>query len=267
MNDIIFLKLGGSLITDKSGIETVRHNVLLRIASEINLARKKQPGMRLIIGHGGGSFGHVVAARHNTRAGVTTPEGWLGFAEVHAAMSRLNQIVVEALLGVGVPVVTFPPVAVGYARNGRVSSMYVDGIRSALAAGQVPILHGDVAYDGELGGTIVSTEEVMAGLMAALPLKTALLAGEVEGVLDSNGQLVPIITPRNFPEISSVLGGSRGTDVTGGMASKVAEMVALVEKYPGLTVQILSGLVNGRLHQALAGQQTFACTTIAHQKE
>ncbi|GAB4274264.1 MAG: isopentenyl phosphate kinase [Candidatus Promineifilaceae bacterium] len=262
MNSITFLKLGGSLITDKADVEAVRYDVLLRIANEVARTKKQQPKMSLIIGHGGGSFGHVAAARYNTRKGVATPEEWLGFAEVHAAMSRLNQIVVETLLGVGVPVVTFPPVALGYARNGRVSSMYVDNIRHTLATGLVPVLHGDVAYDGELGGTIVSTEEVMAGLMAQLPVKTVLLAGEVEGVLDNNGQLVPAITPQNFSQIAPVLGGSRGTDVTGGMASKVAEMVALAEKYPSLTVKILSGLVDGRIQKALIGEQTITCTTI-----
>ncbi len=262
MDNIIFLKLGGSLITDKAGIEAARDDVILRIANGIAQARKKQPDTPLVIGHGGGSFGHVVAARYNTRAGVSTPEEWLGFAEVHAAMSRLNQIVVETLLGAGVPVVTFPPAVLGYAGNGRVTSMPVDNIRRALAAGLVPVLHGDVAFDSELGGTIISTEEVMVGLMAQLPIKRVLLAGEVAGVLDASGQLVDTITPQNFSQIAPVLGGSRGTDVTGGMASKVAEMVALVEKYPGLTVQILSGLVNGRIQKALIGEQTITCTTI-----
>jgi isopentenyl phosphate kinase len=262
MNNIIFLKLGGSLITDKAGVEVVRRDILLRIANEVIKAKKQQPDMRLIIGHGGGSFGHVVAARYNTRAGAATPEEWRGFAEVHAAMSRLNQIVVETLLGAGVPVITFPPAAMGYARNGRVTSMPVGNIRHALAAGLVPVLHGDVAFDSELGGTIVSTEEVMVGLMAQLPIKRVLLAGEVEGVLDDNGQLVPTITPQNYSQIAPVLGGSRGTDVTGGMASKVAEMVVLVEKYPGLTVQILSGLVNGRIQKALLGEQTIPGTAI-----
>ena len=50
---MIFLKLGGSLITDKTGVEAARPAVLARLAAEIAAARAAQPGLPLLIGHGG----------------------------------------------------------------------------------------------------------------------------------------------------------------------------------------------------------------------
>ena len=79
---LIFLKLGGSLITDKNTPRALRPELLARLMREIAEARAARPGMRIVLGHGSGSFGHVEARRYGTRAGVRTDEDWLRFAEV-----------------------------------------------------------------------------------------------------------------------------------------------------------------------------------------
>ena len=71
---MIFLKLGGSLITDKARPETPRLDVLRRLVNEIAEARQAAPTLRLLIGHGSGSFGHAAAARHATHLGASNPE-------------------------------------------------------------------------------------------------------------------------------------------------------------------------------------------------
>ena len=65
---MLFLKLGGSLITDKHTPRTPRPDVLARLMQEITEARAARPGMRIVLGHGSGSFGHVEAKRYGTRA-------------------------------------------------------------------------------------------------------------------------------------------------------------------------------------------------------
>ena len=66
---LTFLKLGGSLITDKDSPHTARPEILRRLAEEIAAARQHNPAMQLIIGHGSGSFGHMPAKkiRHTGR--------------------------------------------------------------------------------------------------------------------------------------------------------------------------------------------------------
>jgi isopentenyl phosphate kinase len=53
--------------------------------------------------------------------------------------------------------------------------------------------------------------------------------------------------------IESALGGSAGTDVTGGMRSKVQDLLALVQSIPQLTVRIMNGLPSGLLTDTLKG--------------
>ena len=59
-SSLVFLKLGGSLITDKSKPDTPRIAVLERLAKEIRRALTDQPQLSLLIGHGSGSFDQPV---------------------------------------------------------------------------------------------------------------------------------------------------------------------------------------------------------------
>lgn len=259
---LIFLKLGGSLLTDKTAVERVRPAVLARLAGEIEAARRARPDLQLLIGHGSGSFGHVAAARYGTRHGATTPQAWAGFAQVSDAAARLNAVTRQALLAAGAPVITLQPSASAVCREGVIQQLATWPVQAALQAGLIPLLYGDVAFDEARGSAIISTEEVLGYLAAQLRPAWFLLAGETEGVLDASGQVIPLITPQRLPEVQAVLQGSRGTDVTGGMASKVREMAALVQRQPELSIRIFSGLTAGTLTAALQQPETAPGTLI-----
>ncbi|MGH2535814.1 MAG: isopentenyl phosphate kinase [Candidatus Promineifilaceae bacterium] len=259
---MIFLKLGGSLITDKSGHEAVRMATLSRLAAEIAAARAAQPGLKLLLGHGSGSFGHVAAAKYGTRQGITADEGWHGLGEVAAAAGRLNAIVWQALLEAGVPAISFQPSASAVCREGRLQSLTWENIGRALDAGMLPVVYGDVALDTELGGTIISTEEIFGYLAPALHPRWLLLAGETEGVLDAAGQPVALIQPDSLSDLGAALGGSRGTDVTGGMLAKVQATLAMLESSPGLRARIFSGLEPGLVVRLLLAPETDAGTRL-----
>ena len=57
-------------------------------------------------------------------------------------------------------------------------------------------------------------------------------------------------------DVRQALGGSRGTDVTGGMASKVEGMLALPKAEKGLQVRVFSGLQAGNITQLLQAEQS-----------
>src|SRR5688572_23362278 len=117
----VFVKLGGSLLTDKRGREEPRHEVIRRLAQEIQRARLERPDLRLVLGHGSGSFGHHFAATHGTRDGVAGPEQWMGFARTADAAARLNRIVVAELLAAGVPAWSIQPSVALRCVDGRVA--------------------------------------------------------------------------------------------------------------------------------------------------
>lgn len=53
---MIIVKLGGSVITDKAEYRRFRADTVARLASEI-----ASSGERVIVVHGAGSFGHILA--------------------------------------------------------------------------------------------------------------------------------------------------------------------------------------------------------------
>ncbi len=237
----VFIKIGGSLITNKQieksfHVERTRH-----IAGEIAGIRRALPDLQLLIGHGSGSFGHFAANRHGTIDGVHTPEQWRGFAEVATVASELNYLVAKEFHEAGIPVWRLQPSTSALCNDGQLIEMSVRPIHRALEQGLVPLVYGDVALDQERGGTIISTEQIMAYLVQHIALDLILLLGEVAGVLDQDGVVIPLITPANIEQYASTLGGSGGIDVTGGMSSKVSDMLSLVEQHTQTTIRIMDG--------------------------
>jgi isopentenyl phosphate kinase len=253
---LIFLKLGGSIITYKNRPHIARLKVLTQLAQEIARAKQQQPEMQLVIGHGSGSFGHVAGKKHATRQGVQSAQQWLGFVEVWKEARDLNQIVVETLYKAGLPVMAFPPSASVISNNGIVQSWDIRPIQAALQARLMPIINGDTIIDQGLGGTILSTEELFAHLALHLHPQRLLLAGLEEGVwLDfpKREEIISPITPAVFNQMTSSIKASAAVDVTGGMYEKVASMVQLVKQHPDLQVSIFSGLIPDTLFHALTG--------------
>jgi isopentenyl phosphate kinase len=263
---LVFLKLGGSLITDKSKEATARQGVIRRAAREIKEALETRSDLRLLVGHGSGSFGHFAARHHGLLE--EGPPNWRGYAETGAAAARLNRLVTDIFVGEGVPVVSIQPSASARCWDGELISMEREPIKWMLHHGLVPLVYGDVALDKVRGCTIISTEHIFAYLAAHLEPTRIVLAGEVDGVFtadplrDESAQLIPQISRQNFYEVEEMLAGSHGVDVTGGMLTKVRIMYALVQDYPELKVQLISGQRSGMIRRALLEPDFTEGTTI-----
>ncbi len=251
---LTFIKLGGSLITDKREVQRFQADVMQRTAAEIASAQGADADMKLLIGHGSGSFGHVAAQKYGTVDGVHTPEAWRGCAEVGTIARRLNGLVVDTLAAAGLPVLAVQPSSSARCVDGRLVSLNTTAVMAALEHGLLPVVYGDVALDTVRGGTIISTETIFVYLAEALCPARIMLLGDVKGVYDVNGTLVPRITPGSLEKVAEALGGSGGTDVTGGMASKVRAMIKLVQRVPGLEVRIFGGTIPGQVRAALLGE-------------
>jgi isopentenyl phosphate kinase len=255
--NLVFLKLGGSLITEKDKTATARPEVIARLAAEIAEARAADPGLRILLGHGSGSFGHVPAKQHNTRAGVSSEAGWRGFAEVWQQAAALNRIMMVAFAAAGLPAISFPPSATVFAKDGQVQDWNIGPIQAAFEANLLPVVFGDVVFDSHRGGTILSTEDLFDYLAKKLLPARILLAGDEDGIYADFAQhkeLIAEINPSNYPEFAASIGGAAGTDVTGGMASKVKAMLALLQKLPQVEGRIFSGHHAGNVTRALAGE-------------
>jgi len=286
MDHLVFLKLGGSLITDKTRPRSVRKKKLDALCKEIYTVLARDPNLLLLLGHGSGSFGHVAAKEYATRDGVPLKppsqpsleggrrqfsplwgempdraEGgkyWGGFSEVWHEARALNVHVMDTLRAAGIPSMALPASASVIADNGKIAAWDVEPIRRALLNGIMPVVFGDVVFDNTLGGTILSTEDLFMQLARELHPQRVLLAGLEDGIYADfplRKQKVARVTPQSYEEIRKSIGASAGTDVTGGMDSKTKQMLALVTEIKGLSVQIFSGENEGTLVKVLRGEK------------
>ncbi|WP_322801779.1 isopentenyl phosphate kinase [Thermoflexus sp.] len=250
----VFIKLGGSLITDKRRERRARLRVIRRLAKEIREALTERPELRILVGHGSGSFGHAAAARTRIHEGISRPEDWWGFAEVALAAAELHMQVRRAFHEAGLPTLSIPPSAVAEAAGGRPVAFEARAFQRAWEVGLIPLTGGDVVFDRERGAAILSTEQVFDALLESLRPTRILLVGDVAGVLadgPDGHQVIPHLTPERFREIQSAVGASRGIDVTGGMRAKLEMALRWVERDPDLDVWIFSGRRPGALRDAL----------------
>jgi isopentenyl phosphate kinase len=261
--EIIFIKLGGSLITDKRKRETPRPHRIENIARTIRDFLQNSPHTHLLIGHGSGSYGHWEATKYDTRTGVATSHQWQGFTRVSAAASRLNRLVVDIFLEVGVPVFSLQPSASIDADSGVIQHFNTRNIMKCFEHHLVPLIYGDVVFDKSLGGTILSTEDLFAYLTPIFQPNRIILLGNAPGVYSHQGQIISKITPTSYHRIETYLHGSKYTDVTGGMADKVKCMVDLVISNPSLEVRIVSGKNSETVFQILANDAYTTGTTIS----
>ncbi len=263
--ELAFVKLGGSLITNKAADGVALPAVIQRLALEMRQALLVRPSLRLVLGHGSGSFGHRVAARYGVQGGVSD---WCGYALTGAAATRLNRIVTDICLQVGLPVVSLQPSASARCHAGSLVHLDTAVAAELLRHRLVPLVFGDVALDDVWGTTIASTEMVFDYLARELKPNLVLLLGEVDGVYtadprrDPEARLIPVVNAATLSDLGAGLGGSDQVDVTGGMRSKVLGMARLVSAVPGLQARICSGLQRGLLLNCLTDPQFGAGTFI-----
>ncbi|NOK62546.1 MAG: isopentenyl phosphate kinase family protein [Chloroflexi bacterium AL-W] len=268
---LTFVKLGGSVITNKTQEESPNISVIKQLAAELRSVCSSTRSNRtpqLVIGHGSGSFGHTYAKRYGVHTGLSSDADWIGFALTSAAALRLNRIVVDELLAAGVPALSLQPSATIRSKQGVLTHWDTAMLSSALEHGLLPVVHGDVAFDTVQGSAIISTEQLLTHLAhdATFQLTRIILVGEagvytVDPHLDPHAQCIPHIDSANITTVLEGTGASHGVDVTGGMHGKIALMWQLVCAVPNLTIQLI-GPTPGLLTRAIQGDAVGEGTLI-----
>lgn len=207
------LKLGGSVITDKSTDETVDQQTLERITEQLATVSPA----RLLVVHGGGSFGHPVAERHGVASDTPTrdPEA---IADIHEAMLALNAEVTGALRDGGLAPIGVHPLSFCVRSDGEIQ-IPTEAVESMLAGEYVPVLHGDGVVTDDRSVTILSGDDIAVELAAQLECEHLGFCSRAGGVLDANGD--PIDRIDDISRVENTLAGTEATDVTGGMRHKV----------------------------------------------
>lgn len=244
MKKIVFVKLGGSLITDKERPFTAKIDVIKNLAKQIKEALREDSKLRLVIGNGGGSYPHYPAVKYKMSEGLKNERQKIGFCEVQDAAAQLNRLIVRELLNVKVKAVSVNPSSMIIASGGEIKTFFIEPIIEFLKLGLTPVLYGDIVYDEVFGAKIFSTEQLLTELSLQFKQRGLLVEkiihnGITLGVLDRQGNLIPLITKKNIKKIQSIFTKTKGFDVTGGMLHKVNEALRLT--HFGIKTLIING--------------------------
>lgn len=248
---MIVLKIGGSLLTDKLRYRELRHANVVRLAREVASAPKA-----VVLVHGAGSFGHVVAKEHALAGGRRVERAQdAGASRVGVDVRELDHYVLHALGDAGARPFPVPGFGVARLRNGELARFDAEPFRLALDAGLLPVTFGDLAPDLERGYGIVSGDALVEALARELKPERVIVATDVEGLYDRPPTMLGAKLLRDVTAdeaVRALAGGSTGVDVTGGMAGKLARLAAVARA--GVPVFIVNGNAPGRLASALAGK-------------
>jgi len=148
-----------------------------------------------------------------------------GIRAIHGAMKELNRTVVDRLADAGIAAVPVHPFSAAERTTQGELRLGMGPVETMLDEGFTPVLHGDVVAHRGTGATILSGDELVVSLAAALGADRVGVCSSVPGVYDADGAVLDRI--ESFKDVVEAVGESDATDVTGGMAGKVRELLSL----------------------------------------
>ena len=240
---MLILKLGGAAITDKATPDTARLDQIEQIASL--LAQYPQP---MVLVHGAGSYGHILAGEFALQEGHQNDEQLAALVRLQMQLHELNGIVVRALVEHGIPAMSVHPASMCVMKGRRIHHIFTEPLHYMLHLKLVPVLYGDCVWDVEQGFGILSGDQLMIHLANELGADRVAFGTNVAGVLDGEGRVIPQIDALD----TIVVGESEHTDVTGGMLGKLGEIRRL--RQPGTRTWIFELADTEAFARVLQGQ-------------
>jgi len=262
MTLIKVVKLGGSVITCKDSPFTVNVPVLYDLAHQISKYLRDNLGASLVLIHGGGSYGHALVRECLSMYGRITRECFVRTAHY---MMMLNNIVLEVMLANRIKAVSIPTRSICYAVDSTVICN-VDQIRRCISAGILPVVFGDVVIDissaGEAKYIVVSGDKLAQMIAREFHVNEVILVTDVDGIFTSDpkrDKSAKLIKELKAAEVRGRVKFMEVTDVTGGMGSKVVEMLEYCTE--GTRILVIGGFIKDNLYNALSMKE-FIGTTI-----
>ncbi len=258
MNDIIVIKFGGDVITDKSHPLSIKKAIIRNLVSDLKDFLSKTD-TNIIIVHGGGSFGHPMAKKYLINKGKNSEidNQNIGLVETHQAMIDLNNHIMSELKNQNLPAISFAPVSQFYKQADRLVFTGLPQIQASLELNIIPVLYGDILLHTPHNFSILSGDQIISSLCMSKLKKSinrVIFTMKTEGFLSNfsdTSQKPEII--KNIPfgeDIEHLIRISeKNIDVTGGMKIKISEIQKITEC--GIPVSLISGIERRRLYDEL----------------
>lgn len=261
---LAIIKLGGSLITDKSKPYTLREEQLKQITKEI--AEVLGP---CVIVHGVGSFGHVPVIQRKLYEGFKDVKQLPDLSKTMMEVFQLRMAVTEALSEAGLAPVIFLPSNIFFMTEGEITGHFSGGLRQYLDLGMTLLIGGDMCADSHRGFSVCSGDKVVQLLSRLLSPRDVIFATDVAGIytadpkLDPKAELIPRISLDRIEEYEKIANQAATPDITKGMRGKLDEIKRFEPILKaGAEVAILGMTEPGVLRQYMDGDPDVPCTRI-----
>jgi isopentenyl phosphate kinase len=255
----VIVKLGGSLITKKDRPYTPRRKVIKRLSAEIEKAFIQ--GTRLVVVHGGGSYGHYEANKSIVEHGSLENRD---VPRVTFAMSLLNNLVINSLISKNLPAISFPPhsICTNTCKKHVSETFNCDLTRILLSyhKGSIPVVYGDIVYgEKECPPAIISGDDLALKLSLMLQADRIVFAMDVDGIYRDpqiRGSLYKHVSIKDIPRILGEIKISEGpTDVTQGITGKLEKIyIYLKNERTPPRIYLVNGLKRNFLYKAIMGE-------------
>ena len=143
--ETLIIKLGGSVITNKNELFRPRKEIISRIAGEIS--RILQEKIRIVLIHGGGSFGHPLAEAYKIGKEMKDSRNLIGIPYTVEAMRILSSLVISELQRKNVPAIPFQPSSFMYKDQTGNLNADLTPLKECLRYNLTPVLWGDVTLE------------------------------------------------------------------------------------------------------------------------
>ncbi len=254
---MILIKLGGSVITDKTQYKSFKQEQTSRLCKEIAAS-----GRGVMIVHGAGSYGHMLSKRYSLQLGLQDFSQIPPVAQVQHDVRELSLKVVEEMIKAGLPAVSVPPGSCFVMENGRLIVNDDEAIRRLAHIGIMPVMFGDVVTDRSKGFGICSGDQAMEVLAKIFKPDTVLFVSDVDGLYTADPKTHPdakLIEEVDGSTLDNIDTSTNVADVTGSIRGKIEEMIKMCGD-SGECV-LINGTVPGRLESFLKGEKVI-CTRV-----
>ncbi len=261
--DLIVLKLGGSLLTDKSTPYKLREDILKAVAAEIKECIDLGLIKSLVIVHGVGSFGHPPVLKYNLHKGFRNKDQLISMSKTQQIVNEFRKTIATTFLEEGVPINLMHASSMVVGNKMVITDYIFNALKGFLSLGMVPLIGGDMMYDTSMGFSVCSGDQLAVVLSRVLHAKQLLFATDVSGVFDKDpksDEQAQLLREININEIEHLLGKTNDTaktDASGKMRGKLLSLASIKDQIQeGLEVVILSMNKKGVLKNYLKGQES-----------
>jgi len=253
---IKILKLGGSLLTDKNKPFSLRRDVINNVIEQIIKSKEK-----LILIHGGGSFGHPLAKQYNIIEGPNSEikDQILGLVKTHNAMVEFNNYIIKQFIDRNIPVISLQPSSLFFKIGNEIIFNSINLLETILNLNIMPILYGDIIFSSKKSFSIISGDEIIVELCKHIKnyrITKVIFAIETDGIYIQNDKgIKSLLKNINFTDLNNIKLANldKKIDVTGGIKFKLNKIRQIVSlKIP---VQIINGLKSEYVYNALKDKE------------